>query len=322
MVIVWRVTESCNLSCAFCGYARDLPRRRRNADPQAIRNFGALLAEYQRATDDPVLVSWLGGEPLLWQPLKDLTRLFHSKYGLRVSTTTNGTSLGSAEMRAHLLEHYAEVTVSVDAVGSLHDDLRGWAGGFDRLERYVTALSREKRLANRGPKLKANVVLMRETLAGFEQLCIRLAAWGIEEITYNQLGGNDRPEFYPAHRLTPEQADWLVAELPRLRERLEGFGVRLRGTDAYARRIQATACGALLPIENCHPGQTFLFIDEKGRVAPCSFSALDYGIPMQEVSSVRALRELPLRFSDMRGQRRLLACQDCHSTQVFEKFNA
>src|SRR5262245_48574777 len=133
MVVVWRVTERCNLSCKFCAYDRELSRPRRDASPECIRDFGAVLAEHQRVTGDSVLVSWLGGEPLLWQPLTELTRMFCSDYGLRVSTTTNGTRLSSAEMRAHLLEYYSELTISVDAIGRLHDELRGWSQGFARL---------------------------------------------------------------------------------------------------------------------------------------------------------------------------------------------
>jgi MoaA/NifB/PqqE/SkfB family radical SAM enzyme len=93
MVVVWRVTERCNLACKFCGYDRELTRPRNDADPQLVRSLGSVLAEYQRATGDSVLVSWLGGEPLLWAHLANLTRTFREDYRLRISTTTNGTCL-------------------------------------------------------------------------------------------------------------------------------------------------------------------------------------------------------------------------------------
>jgi MoaA/NifB/PqqE/SkfB family radical SAM enzyme len=320
MVVVWRVTERCNLSCKFCGYDRELVRPRKDADPQAVLYFGAILAEYQRLTGEAILVSWLGGEPLLWVPLTNLTRAFCQDYQLRVSTTTNGTCLASAGMRAHLLEFYSELTISVDALGSLHDQLRGWHGGFSGLEQYVTDLAEQKRSLKRGPVLRANVLLMRETIADFEPLCFRLANWGIEEITFNQLGGNDRPEFYPAHRLLPQQAEALAIQLPRLRNDLIKMGVRLRGGDSYARRIQATSRGERLPVHDCQPGQRFLFIKESGRVAPCSFTVSGFGVQAEEIISACDLHSLPLRFSELRRQRPSSLCEDCHSTQVFEKF--
>jgi AdoMet-dependent heme synthase len=320
MVIVWRLTERCNLSCKFCAYDRELSRLRRDANPGCIRDFGAVLADYQQATGDSVLVSWLGGEPLLWPPLTELTRTFCSEYRLRVSTTTNGTRLKSAAVRAHVLEYYSELTISVDAVGKLYDELRGWPGGFESLARDVTKLGKEKRMRGRGPILRANVLLMRETLPRFEELCVRLADWGIEEITFNQLGGNDRPEFYPAHRLLPEQADWLLTELPQIQNRLVAIGIRLHGSESYANRIRATAYGERMRIEDCHAGEQFLFINELGQIAPCSFTAADYGISVSCITSVSDLRDLPGRFSELQRQRRHSACEDCHSTRVFEKF--
>jgi AdoMet-dependent heme synthase len=320
MVIVWRITERCDLSCKFCGFDRELSRPRREADPQSISAFGAILAKYQRETSDAVLVSWLGGEPLLWPPLTDLTRTFRSDYRLSLSTTTNGTCLGSPVVRAHLLEHYSELTISVDGIGSLHDQLRGWPGGYDSLRQRVTALAEEKRTGNRGPILRANVLLMRETLPGFEQLCLALSGWGVEEVTFNQLGGNDRPEFYPAHRLLPEQARWLAAELPGLRCRLAAQGLRLHGGEGYLNRIQASARGERISVADCRPGQRFLFINEKAEIAPCSFTVSGYGVPMSELKSVDALCQLPARFSEQRKRRRLSPCEDCHSTQLFEKF--
>jgi MoaA/NifB/PqqE/SkfB family radical SAM enzyme len=320
MVVVWRVTEQCNLSCKFCAYDRELSRPRRDANPESIRDFGAILSEYQQITGDPVLVSWLGGEPLLWPPLTELTRTFCSGYQLRVSTTTNGTRLSSPNVRAHVLEYHSELTISVDGIGSIHDELRGWRGGFAQLERDVTKLANEKRINGRGPILRANVLLMRETLPGFEQLCVRLADWGIEEITFNQLGGNDRPEFYPTHRLLPEQADWLIGELPGLRKRLSALGLRLHGSDSYGNRIRATTYGERFSIRDCHAGEKFLFINELGHIAPCSFTASGYGVPLYDINSACELRELPTRFAEIRSQRRHFACEDCHSTQVFEKF--
>jgi AdoMet-dependent heme synthase len=375
MIVVWRITEHCNLTCKFCGFDRDLPRPRREADPQGILAFGALLAEYQLKTGDAVLVSWLGGEPLLWPPLTDLTRAFRTNYGLAISTTTNGTSLRSSAVRAHLLEHYSELTISVDAIGALHDQLRGWPGGYASLRRDVTALAQEKRARAHGPMLRANVLLMRQTLAGFEQLCGELAGWGIEEITFNQLGGNDRPEFYPAHRLLPEQAQRLAAELPRMRRESAARGLRLHGGEGYQRRIQATALGERLAVHDCQPGRRFVFIDELGRIAPCSFTSSAYGVPASEVKCVEDLCQLPVRFAELRQhppavsgrahrsagfqtcriagfqtrsshdlqraadlevgdtagletcatigvslQQQSPPCEDCHSTQVFEKF--
>ena len=320
MIIVWRVTQQCNLSCPFCGYDRRIARPRRNADVDAILQFGAVLADYQRATGDSVLVSWMGGEPLLWSPLRELTAHFTRQLGLRISTTTNGTSLGSAVVRNHLLDHYTELTVSVDGIGAQHDDLRGWRGGFSHVRRAVPALVAERRARGHGPRLRVNVVLMRETVSGFETLCKELARWGIDEITFNQLGGQDRPEFLPAHRLLPRDVDWLSTNIPRIRDDLAQLGVRLSGGDDYLRRLVASANDQPIRVDECGPGERFLFIDELARVAPCSFTPDEYGVPLGEIDTWHTLARLPGRFAMMRAASRATACEDCHSTHVFEKF--
>ncbi len=320
MIVVWRVTEVCNLACAFCAYDRRLRRVRRSADPQAIRAFGAVLADYQQSSGDPMLVSWLGGEPLRWAPLTELTRHFRDELGLHLSTTTNGTTLAERGMREHLLAYYRELTVSVDAIGIAHNQLRGWSGGFGAIRAGVKAL-----VAERGAsalKLRANVVLMRDTIGGFPALCDELARWGIDEITFNQLGGRDRPEFYPANRLLPAQIDALRAELPELASRLASGGVRLAGGDAYLERFAATARGEAWAVENCRAGERFLFIDERGLAAPCSFTSDEYGIPIAAIASADAIRSLPAEFARQRLKQRPGACRDCHSTQVFAKFAA
>ena len=149
---------------------------------------------------------------------------------------------------------------------------------------------------------------------------MELAGWGIEEITFNQLGGRDRPEFFPAHRLLPEHTAWLAHEIPPLRARLAGLGVRLNGSDNYLRRIQASSRDEAIPVANCRPGEQFVFINESGLASPCNFTTRGYGVFLEELDSVKALRELPQRFARRRAEMPLSPCQDCHSTQVFEKF--
>ena len=314
-VVVWRITERCNLSCGFCAYSRTLERSRREADPAEVLRFGRVLAAFQEATGQRVLVSWLGGEPLLWPALAELSATFSDTLGLALSTTTNGTALASPRVREMLATHFAELTVSIDGLTDFHDRVRGWPGGFASLRESVRALE--------GPALRrANTVLMRDNIADYPALCRELATWGFRELTFNQLGGNDRPEFHAIHRLHAEQVRALWAALPALRNELAARGVTLRGSPAYLRRIEATTSGARLPVEDCQPGARFLFIDEMGRAAPCSFTAAGYSVPISELRTVADLRNLPQRFATMRSAQRLAPCLDCHSTQVCEKFHA
>ena len=319
LVVVWRVTTRCNLACPFCACDRTLTRSRPEADSGLIARTGSSLARWSERTGRPVLVSWLGGEPLRWPQLTELSERFH-RLGLQLSTTTNGTPLVNPNLRRLLVERFAELTVSVDGFAGTHDTLRGRRGLFDEMRGHVNRLATEIADAGSSLVLRANVVLMRRTISEFPRLCRELTSWGIREITCNQLGGADRTEFFPANRLLPEQIDQLHEDWPGLQAELAADGVRLLGGAAYLQRMAASSRGERLDVMECGPGRRFLFIDEAGRVAPCSFTGDEYGIPIENIESADAWENLPERFSEARRCHRSSRCSDCHSTQVFNKF--
>ena len=234
--------------------------------------------------------------------------------------TTNGEPLASAAVRAALVADYSLVTVSVDGVGEFHDACRDSPGLFDRIKHNVRALRAEADAAGGGLVLRVNTILMRGNVATFAQLCREAASWGVTELTFNQLGGNDRPEFYPDNRLLPEQVERFAAELPRVRAEVRPLGLTIHGTERYLNRLASTAGGRAIPIDDCGPGRSFLFIDEQGRVSSCSFTSCGYGVPVESLCGPEDLARLPDTFARLRRERREPACDDCHSTQVFDKF--
>lgn len=322
MIVVWRVTERCNLSCPFCAFDRTRGGERREAGLETVLRFAAVLAAYQHETDDRVLVSWIGGEPLRWPSWREATVRLTQEFGLRVSATTNGTTLGGADVRDFIVANFAELTVSVDAADARHDAWRGWPGGFEALRRAVPDLARHKRERGHGPRVRVNTVLMHDNVGDFPALCDEVADWGVDEISFNQLGGRDRPEFFPAHRLRVEDIERLTEQLPDLKKRLAARGVRLVGGPGYLARMRASATDERWAVPDCRPGERFIFVDEQGRVAPCNYTSAQIGVPLGEVGDGAALRQLPGRLAAARAACRPEACEDCHSTQVWEKFEA
>lgn len=316
MVILWRIEERCNLACAFCGYSKALERPRRSTPPAEVLRVIELLAGWRRASGERVLLSWLGGEPFLRRDLPELTRHAVSR-GLAVSTTTNGTTLGSPALRRHVLDCYAELTLSVDGLETFHDRVRGLPGSFALLRDGAHALVTERRTLGRGPLLRVNSVLMRDNARDFPALAREVASWGIDELSVNQLGGVERPEFHREHALGPNDVDFLEATWPELRAELARSGVRLLGGAAHLGRMRATARGTSLPIADCRPGERFLFLDEQGRISPCCFTSGELGVPVAAVSD---FAEVPARLRTARRERLPRACGDCMSTQTSAKF--
>jgi MoaA/NifB/PqqE/SkfB family radical SAM enzyme len=316
LVVLWRVTEVCDLACPFCAYSRTLRRSRHSVEASEVLAFGRVLSKYARLTNRDVMMSWLGGEPLFWKPLFELSPVFKQDFGLRLGLTTNGTRLNDAMVRQQLLAHHDEITVSVDGID--HDKYRHSAGLFARLEENVKRLVAER--TNSKPRLRINTILMRDNVEIFEDLCEAVASWGVDELTFNALGGRDRPEYFPDHRLQPEQLERFRRELPKIRERMAGRGLTILGSDHYLERLQATAGNGYLAIDECNPGQQFLFINEQGVISPCSFTSSEYGVHVSEIKTADDLQALPNRFAQRRRERLATVCYDCPSTQVFGKF--
>jgi sulfatase maturation enzyme AslB (radical SAM superfamily) len=321
LVVVWRVYEPCNLGCQFCGYSREISRKRHIVSSDVILKFGAVLLEYRQRTGKEVLVSWLGGEPLLWKELPVISQTYHQEFGITLGVTTNGTMLDREHVRRSLIDHYSLVTISIDGFANFHDMQRREIGLFEKLKRNVGLLVEEISASNSMLRLRVNSILMRKNIHAFEAFCVEMAGWGIQELTFNQLGGIDRPEFYPDNHLLPEQAAWLVRELPTIQTNALLTGLKVFGTKQYLERISATSLNTAIPIVDCSPGKHFLFIDEENRVSPCNFTTESYGMPLSQIEDVDALVSVAECFRYKQSYERASPCNNCMSTQVFEKFN-
>lgn len=321
MIVVWQITERCNLACPFCLYDKRRPGERREADAKAVLRFARLLGEFQQSRQERVLISWLGGEPLLWSPLFSLSHSLREEYDLTFSMTTNGTSLQRELIQEQILASMTELTISVDAFAEQHNAWRGWPDGWQNLRAAMQQLAQKAEHRGVNLKRRVNTVLMRDNLNSFADLCRELVNWGIHEITFNQLGGRDRPEFYPAHRLQPDDVKHLMDMIPALRQELSQQGVQLRGDDSYLQRIDASSRDIAIPVYDCFPGEHFLFIDEQARVSPCSFTTASLGVSLNDLRTVQDIINLPARFSAARQQQLPVPCRNCTSTRVFAKFS-
>lgn len=320
LVIVWRVYEPCNLGCHFCEYSREIIRDRHITSNEVVLRFGKTLSEYQKTTGTEVLINWLGGEPLLWKEFPYISEKLNNDYSLKLSVTTNGTKLGKEYIRRILVENYSMMTISIDGFGDFHDFHRGQKGLFEEIKSNVAKIISEIKSAHSPLQLRVNTVLMNKNIYRFEEFCLEIAKWGVQELTFNQLGGNERSEFYEANRLLPEQVEWLAEKLPTIKQIALKNGLRILGNQNYMNRIIATSLDVEIPIDDCYPGRSFLFIDEKNRVSPCSFTTDDYSTPISEIKTLKDLLQLPIIFQNRKIKNKALPCNNCHSTQVFGKF--
>ena len=219
MILLWRVSEKCNFSCGFCAYDQTLDFPRGAANPAEVLRVVALFHDLAQQRNEQLHVSWLGGEPFLWRPLLDLSEQVSKMGNIAISATTNGSRLSAPAVRQHILSYFAELTISIDGPANVHDQLRGVPGSFEKIRKAVQMLVAERAQSAAPLKLRVNAVMMRRTVPHLEMLCRTLADWGVDEITFNQLGGRDRPAYFPANCLRPDDVAHLRAMLPALTRR-------------------------------------------------------------------------------------------------------
>lgn len=320
LVIIWNVTENCNVGCRFCSYGGDGCVPARNADRDEIVRLGAFFRDYARQRHREILVSWIGGEPFLWEPLLPLSRLFHGEYGLRQSATTNGLPLESKDIRQTILDCFDEIAVSVDGLEKFNDWCRDCKGLFQNVKENICLLRDEKIKQGKNLRIAVNTILMRGNIGQFEELCNVLCDCGVEAVTFNQLGGRDRPEFYLENSLLPEQAASFAKEFPRIKAAMLKKGLLIHGSADYLERIMSLASGKKIAVADCKPGHSFLFISETGVISPCRAAIGEYGVPVSEISSADDIADLETRFKAMRSLKPSKSCEDCLCMQVFGKF--
>jgi len=59
-VIVWRITQNCNMNYQFCSYSNEIQRIRDVANYEDILRFLKILGMYKDLNKREILISWIG----------------------------------------------------------------------------------------------------------------------------------------------------------------------------------------------------------------------------------------------------------------------
>lgn len=318
-VIVWRINQICNMRCRFCSYSRDVERIRSNADDEEVKRLCGVLADHKDITGEDMLISWIGGEPLLWEEMMPRSRFLHER-GIEVSATTNGLLLGKEGMQEGILANFSELVCSLDGYPPVNDAVRQYPGHFEKVTGYIRELNKKRKKTGSPLRLKVNTILMRKNFDQFRPFCEYLLNLGVDEVTFNQLGGYDRPEFYEDNRLTVEQAERLCGEFPAMQRDFAERGLVLHGSPAYLRRILLSSGNCKNPVADCRPGGWFWFINENGFISPCSYTSYEYAFPVKHLKRPEDIPKVQDFFEESRKKMLSRWCGDCHCTQVYDKF--
>jgi MoaA/NifB/PqqE/SkfB family radical SAM enzyme len=319
-VIVWRVTQNCNMSCLFCSYSKDIKRQRDIANETDIAEFLKILGKYKEVKNQELLISWIGGEPFLWNKIIPFSEEIFFKYGIKISATTNGLIISTEKIKSGIIKNFSEIVFSLDGFDKCNDRIRQFDGHYEKVINNISDLNNEKKANNSKLIIKINTILLRENIDQFEKFCYKLAETGVNELTFNQLGGFDRPEFYQENRLLTEQVNRFLISLPELKEKFSKIGLKIHGSNNYLNRILSSTENKKIPMDECNPGKWFWFINENGFISPCSYTSYEYKLHINEIKSVEDIENAGEYFKNLRKTTRSRWCEDCHCTQLYDKF--
>lgn len=307
------------MRCKFCSYSNDVERKRDNADDIEVKRLIDILCDYRKSNNREFLISWIGGEPFLWKNIISYSKILFEN-GIEVSTTTNGLLLNDRDTLTDISKYFSEIVFSIDSFKECDDDVRRCKGHFDTVTRNIQMVDEMRKKMNSKLKVKVNTILMRRNADQFDEFCGFLAMLGVDEVTFNQLGGYDRPEFYNDNRLLTGQVEELFAKLPHIKKSFAEKGLIIHGSEKYKERILMTTRNEKNPISECNPGSWFWFINENGFISPCSYTSYEYMYSTKNIVCVDNIDKVEDYFRVKRKNSRSHWCDDCYCTQVYDKF--
>jgi len=207
-VVVWAVTQVCNLRCIHC-YASSCSEPAPNE--LSFEEGKALLDDLKSYGVPAVLFS--GGEPLSRPDTPELIG-YATSIGLSATLSTNGMLIDDqmADRLAELGLKYAGI--SIDGIPSRHDKLRGMNGAF------AHALSAIERCKERGIKVGVRFTVHALNINDLDAVFDICQVHNVHRLCIYHLAYAGRGENMKSTDLTPEQTRSVI---DRVIERTKDF---------------------------------------------------------------------------------------------------
>ena len=130
LYFIYFVTQRCTSRCQHC-FIRDDFRKRDELTLEEIEKVS-------KSMDNFLFLFLTGGEPFLREDLPEIARIYYVNNRVRKFQIPSNGSLGDRVIRLtqktlnYIPQGHLGVTISLDAVGKVHDEIRESRGLFDR----------------------------------------------------------------------------------------------------------------------------------------------------------------------------------------------
>jgi radical SAM protein with 4Fe4S-binding SPASM domain len=309
--VVWELTLKCDLACRHCG------SRAGKARKGELTTAEALDLARQMVEMGTTEVTLIGGEAYLHEGWLEIAAFLAAR-GVRVGVLSGGREMTRDRVQAAKDAGVASMSVSLDALEPLHDQLRGYKGS------YQSALLAIEHIRAAGLQVAGNTQITRPALQQIDPLFDVLCDAGIEAWQVSMTVPMGRAADEPDLLLQPYQVLEVLPLLARLDLRGKARGVRLfPGNDIgyfgpYEAQLRANNRGGYRG--TCSAGKEGMGVEADGAIKGCpSLPSRDYvggsvrDAPLRDIWE----RSEPLRFARDRKVSSLWGfCADCYYAEA------
>jgi len=203
--VVWEITLRCDLACAHCGSRAGKPRENELSTQEAIE------VVHQLADLGVQEITLIGGEAYLHSGWYEIAKAIAQRQMI-CSMATGGRNITPEKAKQIYDAEIKTVSVSIDGIGSTHDQQRGIPGAY---ESALTALTN---LRNAGVPIAINSQINRISMEQLDALYDLVIAQGCHgwqvQITVAMGRAADQPELllqpYELLTVIPKLADLAI----------------------------------------------------------------------------------------------------------------
>jgi MoaA/NifB/PqqE/SkfB family radical SAM enzyme len=285
------VTSECPYRCWHCSY-----KRRAGGKLSTVEWTGVISGLHELGAS---IIGFTGGEPCSREDLPELIATA-SKGGAATVLFSSGACMDEAALERYRGAGLWSVCISLDHINpDEHDRLRGAPGSHERAVRMLETARRMGFYTMIGTVGTRNLIPL---LQPMHELAARL---GVHELRI--------VEPMPCGLLAENQEDALLS--PEDVQRIRAFHVA-----SNRKGVPPKIC-AFNQIESpelfgCGAGTQHMFIDARGEVCPCDFTAMSFGNCLRE-----PLPTLWARMNEAMGNPRRHCFARCHSRLIVEQAN-
>jgi MoaA/NifB/PqqE/SkfB family radical SAM enzyme len=188
--IMFLLTLRCNARCVHC----DIWKNRGKEDSPGFEGWSRVLKE-MRAWLGPVPIVFTGGEAMLQPFALDLVS-YASSLGFNLEVLTHGYWEDQPRIEKLALAGPSRITISVDGIGQLHNEIRGREKFFERTNRSIETLVRIRKERRLRLDILLKTVIMDKNLDGVCDVARYATRLGVE-VFYQPINQNYNTEHDP-----------------------------------------------------------------------------------------------------------------------------